>query len=149
METTQRRAPDVGDVSNAENEKLEVEEVVDEDVAEEHLLKEVIKLGATEKINIPMYEGNLDIEELLDWIREIDKYFDYEYVDEEKKVKHVVTKLKGHPTLWWDELQVDKRSKGKQKIKSWDRMVAKLKAKFIPKHYQINLFRRLQNLRRE
>ena len=28
-------------------------------------------------------------------------------------------------------------------------MVAKLKAKFIPKDYQINLFRRLQNLRQK
>jgi hypothetical protein len=94
-----------------------------------------------------MYEGNLDTEELLDWIRAMDKYFDYEDVEEEKKVRHVVTRLKGHATLWWDELQADRRSKGKQKIKSWDRMVAKLKEKFIPKDYQISLFRRMQNLR--
>jgi hypothetical protein len=39
--------------------------------------------------------------------------------------------------------------KGKKKIKNWDRMVAKLKAKFIPKYYQINMFRRLQNLRQK
>jgi hypothetical protein len=43
----------------------------------------------------------------------------------------------------------DRRSKGKQNIKSWDRMVAKLKEKFIPKDYQINLFRRMQNLRQK
>jgi hypothetical protein len=77
----------------------------------------------------------------------MDKYFNYEDIDEEKKVKHVVTRLKGHSTLWWDELQADIRSKGKQKIKIWDRMVAKLKVKLIPKDYHINLFRRLQNLR--
>jgi hypothetical protein len=77
------------------------------------------------------------------------KYFDYEDVDEEKKVRHVVTRLKGHATLWWDELQAERRSKGKQKIKNWDRMVAKLKAKFMPKDYQINLFRKLQNLRQK
>jgi hypothetical protein len=115
METTQRRAPDVGDVSDAENEEVEVEEAVGEDVAEERLLKAVVKLGAREKIDIPMYEGNLDVEELLDWIRSMDKYFDYEDVDEEKKVKHVVTRLKGHATLWWDELQADRRCKGKTK----------------------------------
>jgi hypothetical protein len=57
--------------------------------------------------------------------------------------------LKGHTTLWWDELQADRRSKGKKKIKNWDRMVAKMKAKFIPKDYQINLFRKLQNLRQK
>jgi hypothetical protein len=110
-------------------------------------LKEVVKMGAREKMEVPMYEGNLDVEELLDWIRALDKYFDYEEIEDENKVKHVVTRLKGHATLWWDELQAERRHKGKKKIKNWDRMVAKLKDKFIPKEYQINLFRRLHNLR--
>jgi hypothetical protein len=56
------------------------------------------------KIEAPMYEGNLDVEELLDWIRSMDKNFNYEYVDEERKVKQVVIRLKGHAKLWWDEL---------------------------------------------
>jgi DNA-binding transcriptional regulator WhiA len=47
-----------------------------------------------------MYEGNSDVEELLDWIRSMDKYFNYEDVDEEKKVRHAITRLKGHATLW-------------------------------------------------
>jgi hypothetical protein len=42
-----------------------------------------------------MYEGNLDVEELLDWFRALEKYFDYENVKEDKKFKHVVTRLKG------------------------------------------------------
>jgi hypothetical protein len=77
----------------------------------------------------------------------MERHFDYEDIDEEKKVKHAVTRLKGHATLWWDELQAKRRSKGKHRIKSWDRMVAKLKDKFMPKDYQINLFRKMQNLR--
>ena len=79
----------------------------------------------------------------------MDKYFNYEYIKEDNMVKHAVTRLKGHAALWWDELQVERRSKGKQKIKNWDRMVANLKAKFILKDYQINIFRRLQNLRQK
>jgi hypothetical protein len=98
-------------------------------------------------MDIPMYEGNLDVKELLDWIRDLEKYFDYEDVEEDKKFKHVVTRLKGHATLWWDDLQSDRHCKGKKKIKSWDRMVTKMKAKFIPMDYQVNLFRRMQNLR--
>jgi hypothetical protein len=64
-------------------------------------------------------------------------------------VKHVVTILKGHTVLWWDELQADRIHKGKQKTKNWDRMVAKLKDKFIRKYYQINMFRRLKKLRQK
>jgi hypothetical protein len=117
MEAMQRRAPDVGDISEAESEETEVEEAAGGDVVEECLLKVVVKLGAREKIDIPMYEGNLDVEELLDWIRSMDKYFDYEDVVEEKKVRHVVTRLKGHATLWWDELQADREAKVSKRLR--------------------------------
>jgi len=77
----------------------------------------------------------------------MEKCFDYEDVEEKKKVRHDVTRLKGHAALWWDELQAHRRSNGKQNIKIWDRMVAKIKAEFMPKDYQISLLRRMQNLR--
>jgi hypothetical protein len=99
MEAAQRRELDVGDVSDAESEDIEVEEVAREHVAEECLLREIVRLGARAKIEVPMYEGNLDAEELLDWIRSMDKYFDYGNVNGEKRVRHVVTRLKGHATL--------------------------------------------------
>jgi hypothetical protein len=119
METTQRRAPDVGDVSEAEDEEEEeVEENVAEDVAQDRLIKVVSKIGARARIEVPMYEGNLEVEELLDWVRAMDKYFDYEDIEEDKMVKHAVTRLKGHATLWWDELQAERRRNGKKKLKT-------------------------------
>jgi len=39
-------------------------------------LKVVAWMGAREKTNNPMYESNLDVEELLDWFRDLDRYFD-------------------------------------------------------------------------
>jgi hypothetical protein len=131
METTQRHTVDAGDISEAESENEagnKEEEVAVEDAAEECLFRAVARIGAREKMNIPVYEGNLDVEEILDWIRALDKYFDYEDVEEDKKVKHSVTRLKGHVTLCWDELQADRCCKGKKKIKNWDRMVAKMKS---------------------
>jgi hypothetical protein len=113
MEATQRRAPDVGDVNDAESEEVEVEEAAGEDAAEEHLLRAVAELGGRDKIEVPLYEGNLDAKELFYWIRSMNKHFDYEDVNEEKKVKKVVARLKGRATLWWDELQAKRRSKGK------------------------------------
>jgi hypothetical protein len=152
MEIRQRCTTDVGDISESENEDDAghgEEEIPVEDAANERLLKAVARMGAKAKMDIPVYEGNLDVEELLDWIRALDTYFDYEDIEEDKKVKHAVMRLKGHAALWWDELQADKHCQGKQKIKSWDRMIAKMKAKFIPRDYQISLFRRMQNLRQK
>jgi hypothetical protein len=82
METTQRRAPVTGDISEVESEEIKVEEDVVEDVFEDLLLKFVSIIGAKEKIEVPMYEGNLEVEELLDWVQAMEKYFDYEYIEE-------------------------------------------------------------------
>jgi hypothetical protein len=40
---------------------VEVEEVVAEYAAEDRLLKSVVKLEARVNIDIPIYEGNLDV----------------------------------------------------------------------------------------
>ena len=55
--------------------------------------------------------------------------------------------MRGHASIWWDGVQVARRSKGKEKTKSWSRMVTKLKGKFLPKDYQLSLFRKMQNLK--
>jgi hypothetical protein len=122
MEAAQRRTADTGDLSDSEGEADAVPQggVAAEDAANERLIKAIARMSAKVRMDIPAYEGSLDAEELLDWIRALDTYFDYEDIEEDKKVRHAVTKLKGHAALWWDELQADRRSKGKQKIKSWD-----------------------------
>ena len=58
-----------------------------------------------------------------------------------------VTRLKGHASLWWDSVQAERRTKNKPLIKSWDRMVAKMRAKFLPKYYELILYRQVHNLR--
>jgi hypothetical protein len=103
----------------------------------------VTKVGATPKMEVPMYEGNLNVDGFLDWINGMDIQFDYKEVVENNKFKHIVTRLKGYATLWWDELKADRRRKEKAKIRSWDNMVAKFKGKFMPKDYQLNLFIKL------
>jgi hypothetical protein len=97
METTQRHTVDTRDISEAdsENEAGHGEEVTVEDAVDERLFRVVARIGAREKMEIPMYEGNLDVEELLDWIRALDKYFDYEDVEEDKKSNMLSQDLKG------------------------------------------------------
>ena len=108
-------------------------------------------LGSTSKprLEVSASAGGLNLEELIDWINEMNKCFDYEEMSEEKRVKFAVTRLKGHATLWWDGVQVERRRFGKQPIKNWNRMVAKLRGKFFPSYYQLSLFRQMQNLDRD
>ena len=74
----------------------------------------------------------------------MEKYFDYEEeADDKKKVKFAITRLKGHATIWWDQLQKSRTRKGKSKIKQWDKMVSKMKTKFMSKDYKLNSFKQL------
>ena len=77
----------------------------------------------------------------------MEKFFDNEEMEEEKKVKFTITKLKGHATLWWDGVQVERRRLGKQPIKNWNRMVVKLRLKFLLGDYHLSLYIQMQNLR--
>jgi len=73
----------------------------------------------------------------------MDKHFDFAEIPEDKKVKFVVTRLKGHALLWWDGVQAERRRLHKQPIRNWSRMIAKLKEKFLPKDYQLALYRQM------
>ena len=57
------------------------------------------------KHELSTYDGSLSANVLLDWLSELNKYFDYEEINEDKRVKFVATKLKGHASLWWDNVQ--------------------------------------------
>ena len=63
-------------------------------------------LGETSRLKpeLSTYEGSLVAEHLIDWINELDKYSKYEEIEEDRKVKLVVTKLKGNASLWWDNV---------------------------------------------
>ena len=45
-------------------------------------------------------------------------------------------------------MQAERRRKNKSLIKIWDRMVAKMRANFLPKYYRLIMYRQVQNLRK-
>ena len=47
------------------------------------------------KVDIPSFSENIGIKSFLNWIYEVEKFFDMAYVPEEKHVKFVAYKLKG------------------------------------------------------
>ena len=54
------------------------------------------------KVKIPYFSGNLDIESFLDWIYEVEEFFDMAYIPEEKHVKFIAYKLKRGRAAWCD-----------------------------------------------
>ena len=115
MDAIERRQPrDPEDIREPKIEEAEKNVEIPPDM---RLLKTVLGSAVKPKIEVSSFAGGMNLEEMVDWINEMNKCFDYEEMSEDKKVKFAVTKLKGHATLWWDGVQVERRRVGKQPIK--------------------------------
>ena len=57
------------------------------------------------KVDIPFFSGNLNIDDFIDWVADIDRFFDYMEVPEEKRVRLVACRLKGGALACWERVQ--------------------------------------------
>ena len=59
------------------------------------------------KVELPSFNGNVSIEEYLDWVNEVENLFDYMGTAADKQVCLVAYKLKGGASAWWDRVQLN------------------------------------------
>ena len=55
-------------------------------------------------VKVPMYEGNLNVAELMDSINSLYKYFEFEEIEDKKNVRYEATRLKGHASTQKEEV---------------------------------------------
>jgi len=58
----------------------------------------------------------------------------------------VALRLRKYASLWWTNLCAKRVRKRKSKIKTWERMKFKLKARFLPLTYAQDCYSQLHNL---
>ena len=63
---------------------------------------------------------------------EVEIFFEYICISEEKKVKLVAYKLKGGASVWWEWLKLSRSKEGKRPLTSWPKMKRLLNARFLP-----------------
>ena len=93
---------------------------------EENIVKAISKIEKRPKFDVPTFSGNLNPKELINWINELKEYFEYEEIEDPDRVKFVKAKLKGHTKIQ-QEVHLEQKKRGKEKITKWERMIAKLK----------------------
>ena len=115
VEIAQRRGAHLEDVSDDEvvapNPNLKLEE----DQDKERLLRVLSREHLKPIVEVVPYDGKLDTNAMLEWIFEMEKLFEYGNTSNNSKVKITVTRLKGHASLWWEHLQIDRKKEKKGK----------------------------------
>lgn len=83
------------------------------------------------KIELPSFNVNVSIEEYLDWVNEVEKFFDYMDTPDDKQVcllayklmgRAFAYKLMGRASTQWDRVQLNRTHERKLQIRSWKRM---------------------------
>lgn len=80
-------------------ENVKVEAVLN--LEEERLFRAMSKIRKRPKFEVLTFLGNLNPEEMIDWINELEDYFEYEDINDLDRVKFLKEKLKGHVKIWW------------------------------------------------
>ena len=76
------------------------------------------RLNSKLDVGVVPYDGKLDTNVVLDWIFDMEKFFEFEGTPDNRKVKIAVIRLKGYALLWWEHLQTNRQGRGKEKIRA-------------------------------
>ena len=99
------------------------------------------------KMDLPSFNGQLQIEGFLDWLVLIERFFDYMDIPEDKKVKLVAYRLLGGAFAWWEQLQSTQLRQGKGMVQTWNKMKRLLCSRYLPPDYKQILFKQYQECR--
>ena len=80
----------------------------------------------------------------MDWITEVNRFFKYMEIPNERQVKLVAYKLKGGAFVWWDRLRETRLREGRQPVQTWRRMKQVLRGRFLSLDYEQYMFEAYQ-----
>ncbi|XP_020250396.1 uncharacterized protein LOC109827789, partial [Asparagus officinalis] len=84
------------------------------------------------KVSAPTFDGKLDPQAFLDWLKNMDRYFDWYALTEPRKVKFAAMKLTGPACQYWSNLETLRHIRGELPITTWREMADELKRKYLP-----------------
>ena len=92
-----------------------------------------------EKIEAPTYNGYLDPWVFTNWLRQMDKFFDYYHWAENKKMRYARMKLIIRAELFWEDLEDTLRRRHEPPITNWLEMKGALSRNYLPSTYKSSL----------
>jgi len=99
------------------------------------------------KLDAPTFDGSLNPKVYSDWEGEMDQYFEWYAMSEERKFKFAKMKLIRQARLYWGNIELTTRRRNVEPITTWQGMKEKLRDKYLPISYQPNLLDQWQTLK--
>ncbi|KAG7552856.1 Reverse transcriptase domain [Arabidopsis thaliana x Arabidopsis arenosa] len=142
-----------------EDEEEELEDAYDNNpfagLAEQNRQRDVVVAQRTDnrrwdsgfKFDLPDFHGNLQPEELLDWISSVEEIMAFKQVPDDMCVPLLASRFKGRASAWWQQVKEQRTRAGKSRIVTWEKLKRQLRKAFLPYNYSRTLYTRLQNLR--
>ena len=84
---------------------------------------------------VPEFSGIGDAEDFFEWVRQMDKIFDYKGFDDQKSYIIANMKLTRYASLWFDNLKLKLTKEGAPRIKTWTEIKRQLKNFFGVQEY--------------
>ena len=100
-----------------------------------------------EKIEAPTFDGCLDPWVFTDWLRQMEKFFDYYHWAENKKMRYARMKLIGRADLFWEDLEDTLRRRREHPITDWLEMKDALSRNYLPPTYRSSLLDKWDRLK--
>ena len=68
------------------------------------------------RVEILEFEGQLNLDDFLDWLSTVERAFEYQDIPDDKKVKVIALKLRRYASIWSNNILSKRARKGKGKI---------------------------------
>jgi len=90
----------------------------------------------TSKVGAPEFDGNLKLENYIDWVLAIERIIELKEYNDKKAFKLVDLKLKVYASLWYEALKKNRARETKFKIKTWSKLRIRMEKRFLLPSYQ-------------
>ncbi|GFZ04490.1 hypothetical protein Acr_17g0000620 [Actinidia rufa] len=94
-------------------------------------------------VEAPTFDGRLDPKAFTDWIREMDHFFEWYNLSDDRKVRFAKMKLISRAKLFWQSTE----QRRQPPVTDWVEMKEILREKYLPQSYQGDMLDKWNNLR--
>ncbi|KAL2932191.1 Non-structural maintenance of chromosomes element 1-like protein, partial [Bienertia sinuspersici] len=96
--------------------------------------------------DIPSFNGDGDLAQFQDWVRQLDRLFEHKGFDDRKSYKYAILRLTQYASLWLESTKASRNRKNKPPINTWTDLKRKMRRAFLPADYEQEQYLKLQSL---